>query len=398
MSNWNNSNASNALITNIKETYDAFKSKLLIVCKEIELSLSTYQSQYNKSIANNKTKSMPSIHPRNNISHQIRNTSLLTEEIDKKIKTILTLDQIESKEEELFLKKNKLIQLESENKSLLTIQKCQLKGFIKYQNQINVHKEEIEAFKEKQNELKQSMSSKKKMERETESIIKGQVAQMNSLNTKCNIIRDNIAYKRKNELMGISIDNINSSEDKNASVDSKLAQLKFALLNQEEIFDSTNNYSCHIIRNQKENINRLNDEISVLAQTVNGLNREIKAKEIRTKEMQRKKQSKQRIKSFKLSKNYSINTIMKNNIKPLSNISMPNIKYNSISNSYQNISNSHSISNSLCKRSTDQKHADLNRIVNIYNQHLPCKVTKTNEIISQIQSLSTLYIIYNNRK
>lgn len=389
-----------------KETYDAFKMKLNALCNEIESCILSMHSLYDQST---RSTSIPSMNPRYIISKQIKHSSTLTEGIDNKIQTILTFEKIESKEGELMTKKTKLSQLESENQSLLIIQQMQLKGINEYRTQ-TLANNEISSYLQSQQEMKQTIRYKTRLLKATETIIKGQLAQIQLLKKKCSVIRENIAYRKRNEIMALSVENIHC-DHKHSSLDNQIDKLKNTLLNQEQLIESESKECCIIIKSQNERMYQINEEIALLAMRVNGMNREMKAKEMKDKEIMRKEHLKQRIKYFKLNKNYSMGMIIDNNVKSLRNMSVPNNNDYSrkngvnVTNSFRNIINSKSMTNRTISL---KKPFNINRIVKIHcmnsilNSHSNRKENKTSKLLSQIESLSNdrfiTYTIGNDLK
>ena len=255
--------------------------------------------------------------------------------MELQLEAVYKMGRILEIERELLTKEKEYNQLKNENDTLNAIRVHHVKGLEEYQNKI-LKRNEVIALTEKIKKIKEETKIKRNYHRTTEAQIKGQINQIKVLETKINIIKENIEYKKMQQMKEIE-NNIKKSENENQNDDlkdendpEKLSQI--AKMNKENYYQFEFEYK-KAIEEQRTKIERIKDEIKILTIKIQEIDQQRKIHELKKKETKKREefiqmQKQQQHMNFKKNFNKIVHNITNSNSKSDKvNFSMKN-KYN----------------------------------------------------------------------
>ena len=339
------------------KTHNKLKYNLVKICNQIESNLNLiYLQPQNLNEASNKTQ------PYNSITSQITETIKKNKNVYQEIKEYKKkADEIQI-ELEIALKMNKVLEIESlyaekekqykeleeENKSLNKVRNHQIKGLEEYQNKV-LKRQELNNINQKINRLKSEIKKQREEYKMNESRYKGQLSKIDVINKRCQIIRENINYKKKEKLKEIEIFNkyITSDIKENIENDNdNIIKLKEIYKEKYDNFHSDEKEYQLAIKQQEKNKEKLQKDIEILKIKINENLRNIIINQEKEKELLKRtnlKEKKLNIfnnnnkKKFINSYSYDNNTFLTGNNYNFSN-NNPNFLLNQINNRYENTS------------------------------------------------------------
>ena len=339
------------------KTHNKLKYNLVKICNQIESNLNLiYFQPQNLNEASNKTQ------PYNSITSQITETIKKNKNVYQEIKEYKKkADEIQI-ELEIALKMNKVLEIESlyaekekqykeleeENKSLNKVRNHQIKGLEEYQNKV-LKRQELNNINQKINRLKSEIKKQREEYKMNESRYKGQLSKIDVINKRCQIIRENINYKKKEKLKEIEIFNkyITSDIKENIENDNdNIIKLKEIYKEKYDNFHSDEKEYQLAIKQQEKNKEKLQKDIDILKIKINENLRNIIINQEKEKELLKRTNLKEKKlnlfnnnnkKKFINSYSYDNNTFLTGNNYNFSN-NNPNFLLNQINNRYENTS------------------------------------------------------------
>ena len=351
----------------ILKTYNKLKYNLVKICNEIENNLNLiYFHPPNVSGVSNKTQ------PYNSITSQITETIKKNKNVYQEIKEYKKKAEEIQTELEIALKMNKVLEIESlysekekqykeleeENKSLNKVRNHQIKGLEEYQNKV-LKRQELNNINQKINRLKNEIKKQKEEYKMNESRYKGQLNKIDVINKRCQIIKENINYKKKQKLKEIEIFNKYITTDIKENIENEnddIIQLKEIYKEKYDNFHSDEKEYQLAIKQQEKNKEQLQKDIEILKIKINENLRNIIINQEKEKELLKRtnlKEKKQNLfknnnikKKYINSYSYDNNTFLTGNNYNFSN-NNTNFLLNQINNRYENTSleNKNKISN-----------------------------------------------------
>ena len=339
------------------KTYNKLKYNLVKICNQIESNLNLiYFQPQNLNEASNKTQ------PYNSITSQITETIKKNKNVYQEIKEYKKkADEIQI-ELEIALKMNKVLEIESlysekekqykeleeENKSLNKVRNHQIKGLEEYQNKV-LKRQELNNINQKINRLKSEIKKQREEYKMNETRYKGQLSKIDVINKRCQIIRENINYKKKEKLKEIEIFNkyITSDIKENIENDNdNIIKLKEIYKEKYDNFHSDEKEYQLAIKQQEKNKEKIQKDIEILKIKINENLRNIIINQEKEKELLKRTNLKEKKlnlinnnnkKKFINSYSYDNNTFLTGNNYNFSN-NNPNFLLNQINNRYENTS------------------------------------------------------------
>ena len=316
-------------------TYIKLKNDLVQICQKIEdsFNLIIVKSPH---IKKEKEEISPQVKNESDDINQVINSyKSKTKDMELQLEAVYKMGRILEIERELLTKEKEYNQLKNENDTLNAIRVHHVKGLEEYQNKI-LKRNEVIALTEKIKKIKEETKIKRNYHRTTEAQIKGQINQIKVLETKINIIKENIEYKKMQQMKEIE-NNIKKSENENQNDDlkdendpEKLSQI--AKMNKENYYQFEFEYK-KAIEEQRTKIERIKDEIKILTIKIQEIDQQRKIHELKKKETKKREefiqmQKQQQHMNFKKNFNKIVHNITNSNSKSDKvNFSMKN-KYN----------------------------------------------------------------------
>ena len=251
--------------------------------------------------------------------------------------------------ESLYSEKEKQYkELEEENKSLNKVRNHQIKGLEEYQNKV-LKRQELNNINQKINRLKSEIKKQREEYKMNETRYKGQLSKIDVINKRCQIIRENINYKKKEKLKEIEIFNkyITSDIKENIENDNdNIIKLKEIYKEKYDNFHSDEKEYQLAIKQQEKNKEKIQKDIEILKIKINENLRNIIINQEKEKELLKRTNLKEKKlnlinnnnkKKFINSYSYDNNTFLTGNNYNFSN-NNPNFLLNQINNRYENTS------------------------------------------------------------
>lgn len=296
----------------IIQTYIKLKKTLLQACVDIEENLNKIYFPENSAemmalshlgqTASTRNLNLNHTEPfynNNNIKKNIDNTNLaLSKKNNKKQKLIkdyqyriidaqtqldlmLKLNGVNELETLLESKKKYLEQLKAETLSLISVNDLQNKGKEEY-NKDTIKRQALINVNEKINRIKEESRIKKDYYKVLQDKIRNQEKNMNEIQSKCDLIKQNIKYFKnlkdneiKKEKFNINSNNVINSEENNYNYNNNLEQLKEENVENIQRLNESKKLVKLKIKEQTYIINNLNTDMenlsNVLSKTKNDL-------------------------------------------------------------------------------------------------------------------------------
>lgn len=197
--------------------------------------------------------------------------------IKYKLEHVYNISRIKDIESQIKKKKEIIKQMSNDNNILENINKKQTKGIEEFQN-IHQNKKEIDAYTAKIKKIKEELKKGKEDLKSIEVQLKDQSTQISSLEEKCDLIKDNIEYKKKQQMKEVEdFDKTNKVNDIYV-----LDEQKCNLENQ--INFEEKNYKINI-SNQNDMIDQLNQEIDIIKAKLKHIEQSKRINALRQKEI-----------------------------------------------------------------------------------------------------------------
>lgn len=313
-------------------TYIKLKNDLVQICQKIEdsFNLITVKSPI---IKKEKEEISPQVKNEVDDINQIINSyKSKTKDIELQLEAVYKMGRILEIEKELLTKEKEYNQLKNENDTLNSIRMHHVKGLEEYQNKI-LKRNEVIALTEKIKKIKEEAKIKRNYSRTTEAQIKGQINQIKVLETKINIIKENIEYKKMQQMKEIE-KNIKKSENENLQDDlkdendpEKLSQI--AKMNEDNYYQFEFEYK-KAIEEQRTKIERIKDEIKILTIKIKEIDQQRKIHDLKKKEIKKREEL------IQMQKQQQHINFKKNFNKISHNIHHSNSKYDKVNFSMKN--------------------------------------------------------------
>ena len=291
------------------EIYDKLSKNLKFTCSQIEEALDSIYKKNKK-----KPKKQNSKNKKDNGYEEVKLYKDKVNEIRKNLDIILNLNNINELESSEFYKKQILEKLEKENCSLNEEKNNQL-NINEKKNKINEQRYKVIDLNSKISNIKEQIKIKKGYLEITQTKIKRQMKSIDKIENKCQIINDNINYQKKKEKEKDNFEEL-YDEEKYLNDDDLIDYntLKKDYKSKKKKFKTSEEIYINIIKNQKEEKDKLESEINLLSTEILKFDKNIKFK---NKELEKIKNKKiLEIKSSLSGKNlYEINDSNLKNIK-----------------------------------------------------------------------------------
>ena len=297
------------------EIYDKLSKNLKFTCSQIEEALDSIYKKNKK-----KPKKQNSKNIKDNGYEEVKLYKDKVNEIRKNLDIILNLNNINELESSEFYKKKILEKLEKENSSLNEEKNNQL-NINEKKNKDNEQRYKVIDLNSKISNIKEQIKIKKGYLEITQTKIKRQMKSIDKIENKCQIINDNINYQKKKEKEKDNFEEL-YDEEKYLNDDDDLIDyntLKKDYKSKKKKFKTSEEIYINIIKNQKEEKDKLESEINLLSTEILKFDKNIK---FRNKELEKIKNKKiLEIKSSLSGKNlYEINDSNLKNIKTEVNV------------------------------------------------------------------------------
>ena len=267
------------------KTYNKLKDKITLICIEIETDLNSIyypkkeknneEEEKNKKKKNiddfflNKEKKPNTLEKdlineqkqtEKNFQKTINYFKHLINKTKNELEIALTMNKIVEYENLIKEKINYVKKLKNENIGLNKIRENQITKIGEYQIKV-LQNDEINNINNKIKSLKELIKTKKDFYQLNQEKIRLQLKEKRNLENKCNLINDNIKYKKKEKIN--EVENENENENKN-NIFYNYIDMKETFNNKKNEFTvSETNYKS-IIEDQEKTMARLNKEISLL--------------------------------------------------------------------------------------------------------------------------------------
>lgn len=201
-----------------------------------------------------------------------------------KMEGVYNLRKVEAQENEIKTKKELAHNLKYENNVLNNIQKNQNKAKIQFEQKYE-NKNEVKQIGEKLRTLKEEFKYSKDLQKSTEAKIKTQNAIILNLEEKCQKIKENIEFKKKEKERNNNEKNnqnnyLNPEEDDLTYLEEKTKFAEIQVMNEEK------NYKNEIGK-QNNIIGKLSEELSMINITLKEKEQEIRINELKMKELKK---------------------------------------------------------------------------------------------------------------
>lgn len=353
-------------------TYIKLKNDLVQICQKIEdsFNLIIVKSPH---IKKEKEEISPQVKNESDDINQVINSyKSKTKDMELQLEAVYKMGRILEIERELLTKEKEYNQLKNENDTLNAIRVHHVKGLEEYQNKI-LKRNEVIALTEKIKKIKEETKIKRNYHRTTEAQIKGQINQIKVIETKINIIKENIEYKKMQQMKEIE-NNIKKSENENQNDDlkdendpEKLSQI--AKMNEENYYQFEFEYK-KAIEEQRTKIERIKDEIKILTIKIQEIDQQRKIHELK------KKETKKREEFIQMQKQQQHMNFKKNFNKIVHNINNSNSKSDKVNFSMKNKYNN--------------KPFEINKLLNEQNSQNPLQNSSNKDVtLVQIEQLKS---------
>lgn len=283
-------------------SHTMLQSQLKFICDKIEEALTQYRNAQQEKENEGRVQSTILGVEGNTLKQKINNYKELTQNIKYKLDTIYNISKIEKIESEIKEKKETVKKMKKENTVLSNINVNQVKAINEYQNKYQ-NKKEYNTYSDKVKRIKDDLKIKKESIKTIDSEIKEQTMKINSLEEQCRIIKDNIEYKKKQQMKEVRECYEDEPKENNDIfyLNDKKTDLENTIAMEEKQYKAE-------IANQVEYIAQLKDEINVLALQLKQIDTSNRIKELKKKELKKIKQkrtvSKTKIQNNKPNTNY----------------------------------------------------------------------------------------------
>lgn len=285
-----------------KNFFEFLQAQLAVICKEIELNLplfrkgliTTSNRHKSDSISNERTinnqckineyqshifpsSKSPSYSPASHspsslhFSREITKNKKSINEFQMKIEAVEAIENITSIESAIKKKIDQLKTLSFENSTLKLIKHNQTKGEAKLPSN-SINRNELIALAEKSKRMREEIKVNKDFNSTLAFKAKSQESQMTVIEKKCQIIKENIEYKQRQQMSLLSIDR---GEEEQKDFD-KFNKPEFfyeqCVISEKLFLNEENEYKARI-KNQKEKIDQLDQEIKVLSSEISHIDK-----------------------------------------------------------------------------------------------------------------------------
>jgi hypothetical protein len=335
----NNEELVNENKSNIIEQRNIIQSQLKFICNKIEDALNTYhikklEKEREKDEMNKAGIKNLEIKP---IAKEINNYKEQSKKIQDEIDNIYNNTMLDNLENRIREKRNYIKEMKRENQLLKKATKGQEKDINEYINKNN-NVDETETLKLQIKKLKEALKITKDFHKEQEIKLKEQQNQIDTLEKKKKLIKDNIEFKKKkmkNEKnKKDNEDNENKEENYEKYDIYTLDEKKYELASQIDIEEKKYKEQ---INNQKILIDNFNKDIEILKIKLKSIEQNKKMEEIKKKEEKKIK--------LKEIKNKKLQNEMMNNNNMIKNYQVKrrgysrdsnNSRFNNLNNIYNN--------------------------------------------------------------
>lgn len=185
---------------NSQSNNEMLKAQLRFVCDKIEEALiQALTPQKEKEQIEEEVHNIPKMEDKYPIAQTINTYKELTQQSKYKLETLYNINKLEALESEVKMKREMLKELNSENSTLVSIKHNQQKGISEFEEKYN-NKKEVMELTEQLKTFKEEAKISKDYMKSLDSQIKGQLSQISVLKEKFQIIKDNIEYKKKQQM------------------------------------------------------------------------------------------------------------------------------------------------------------------------------------------------------
>lgn len=179
---------------------EMLRAQLRFVCDKIEETLiHAINPQKEKEQKEEELLNIPHIEDQYPIGQTINNYKEQSQQSKYKLETVYNITKLEALESGVKTKREKLKEKYAENSTLVLINQNQQRGIKEYEDKYH-NKKEVMQLGDKLKTAKEEVKITKEYMKGLDAQIKGQLSQMTVLKEKCQIIKDNIEYKKKQQM------------------------------------------------------------------------------------------------------------------------------------------------------------------------------------------------------
>lgn len=282
-------------------SHTMLQSQLKFICDKIEEALTQYRNAQQEKENEGRVQSTIIGLEGTSLKQKINSYNELTQNIKYKLETVYNINKIEKIESEIKEKKETVKKMKKENAVLNNINVNQAKAINEYQNKFQ-NKKEYTNYSDKVKRIKEDLKVKKEEMKTIDSEIKEQTTKIKALEEQCRIIKDNIEYKKKQQMKEVRECYEDEPKENNDIfyLNDKKTELENTIAYEEKQYKAE-------IASQTEYIAHLKDEINVLALQLKQIDTSNRIKELKKKELMKVKKrtvSKTKIQNKKPNTNY----------------------------------------------------------------------------------------------
>lgn len=261
------------------KTNNDLMNQLRFICDKIEETIT--QNRNNIQMNQQITQALnQEIQQDSNFNQKITNYKNMAEDLEYKLETVYNLSKIEELESEIKKLKTNFQKVKQENGVLINIRNNQIKGMEEIQNKYDNQKER-NLYSTKIKKMKEEMKSNKEISKDLDIKIKEQNFELQAMDEKCRLIRDNIEYKKKQQDKGIQQQTEKVQTEENPlSLEEQINILESTISSEEKQYKTE-------INNQKDTIGQIKQEIEILQAKIKHKEQSEKIDKLRQKELLR---------------------------------------------------------------------------------------------------------------